>query len=612
MPKGKERRVRGRSTEQHQTQQRAEPIDEEPDKGVSILSNNEGNPSVSGDETDHGAIEHSSHSGGLNPNAPVGTHSPRVTPAPDGAGNISHFPEGEVIPETGKFSNFPGGVSTESVAMQERQERRSSGEFLSSGRLPPPFSFHPLLLTYDLEDDVNDPNSDSDSGDTMSTSSSTLNEAAKIKPLQGRDDWIEWDEKLQGQLGMIDLYVILTDPTHRPSPEDNPKEHRKWDEYQRRLRALLLCITGPHPKSLLMNSQSLTAVEQYALLKAEYNTQTITTFSHLYRKIHRCGISSHKSLKEYSEEFIKTRNKLQQLGQPIPSLQLVCAFLDGLDSSYQGWKDQLFSHYISHPTQDMIDTKGNTYTIMNILNMEELVKQLTDREDRIKKSNLREPGTTRAFGTRGSSSSKTDQPKCHTCGAPHLKTACFFSNVEKAPDSWKAKFDTAEKRKAQLEIARKRYKWESPKPTDQQRAYIAHSITANGGSKDPNWYADCAASSHLTHDISIFLSTDLDDHVEEIRAADGAILRTRGSGTIALATLVNRHHSFVHLHNVHYCPEIDTNLLSLGALEAKGLQFSAKHALLEIRDPDSDTVFQARRHDNVYPLSQPTPLAYQR
>lgn len=131
-----------------------------------------------------------------------------------------------------------------------------------------------------------------------------------------------------------------------------------------------------------MNSQSLTAVEQYALLKAEHNTQTITTFSHLYRKIHRRSISSHKSLKEYSEEFIKTRNKLQQLRQPVPSLQLVCAFLDGLDSSYQGWKDQ---------------------TIMNVSNMEKLVKQLMDPEDGMRKSNCK-PGATRAFGTKGSSS----------------------------------------------------------------------------------------------------------------------------------------------------------------------------------------------------------------
>ena len=184
MPKGKERRVRGRPTEQHQTQ-RTEPIDEEPDEGVSILSNNGGDSSVSGDEADHG--------GGLNPKAPVGTHieehqrfpnSPRVTPAPAGARDISHFPEGKVssqIPEPGEFSHFPGGTLAKSRVLRDKQ---SSEKFFSSNfeRLPPPFSFHPLLLTDDPEDDINDLNSDSD--DTMSTPSSTLNEATKIKPLQ--------------------------------------------------------------------------------------------------------------------------------------------------------------------------------------------------------------------------------------------------------------------------------------------------------------------------------------------------------------------------------------------------------------------------------------------
>ena len=135
-------------------------------------------------------------------------------------------------------------------------------------------------------------------------------------------------------------------------------------------------------------------------------------------------------------------------------------------------------------------------------------------------------------------------------------------------------------------------------------------VTATGRSQDPYWYTDCAASSHITHDISAFLSTDLDDNTEEILAADGVVLRTRGSGTIALATSVNGNDSFIHLHNVHYCPEIDTNLLSLGALEAKRLRFSAENSMLEVRDFDGKTVFQAKRRNNVYPLLQPTPQEY--
>lgn len=44
--------------------------------------------------------------------------------------------------------------------------------------------------------------------------------SSEIKPLQGRDDWIEWNEELQGQLVMIDPYVILADPTHEPSSKE--------------------------------------------------------------------------------------------------------------------------------------------------------------------------------------------------------------------------------------------------------------------------------------------------------------------------------------------------------------------------------------------------------
>lgn len=113
------------------------------------------------------------------------------------------------------------------------------------------------------------------------------------------------------------------------------------------------------------SSQVLTAFRQYILLRTEYNSQTITSFSQLYRKINRCSISNHKPLKEYCDDFIKTRNKFQQLGHVIKSLHSVCAFLDGLDESYQGWKDQLFSYYISNLT-NAVTGIGQTTTVMNV------------------------------------------------------------------------------------------------------------------------------------------------------------------------------------------------------------------------------------------------------
>ena len=142
----------------------------------------------------------------------------------------------------------------------------------------PPSSNHP----HDEEEDSD--SNDNSNEDNMSSSSTSLSDVARIKPLEGRDNWVEWDEQLQAQLGMLDLYATLTDLNQEPDKSDQ-KPHKKWEEHQRRLKGLLLAITGPHPKSLLLNGQNLTAVGQYTLLKTEYDTQTITTFSQLFRKI---------------------------------------------------------------------------------------------------------------------------------------------------------------------------------------------------------------------------------------------------------------------------------------------------------------------------------------
>ena len=264
---------------------------------------------------------------------------------------------------------------------------------------------------------------------------------------------------------MFDLYEILTDPAQEPDWLLGERQYRKWEEYQCRLRGLLLCITGPYPKSLLMNNQGLSAVRQDGVLKKEYNSQTITTFSQLYRKIDRCSITNHKSLKEYYDEFIKTRNKLQQLGHPIDTLHLVCAFLGGLDESYQGWKDQLFSYYISNATQTVVTSTGQTQTVMNIPIIEEIIKQLMNREDGLVASTL-SADMTRAFGAWGTSASKSAKqgspsqllPRCYTCGGYHLKSACYFSNWKDAPEFWRTQYNTPEKQAAELEITRKRFK----------------------------------------------------------------------------------------------------------------------------------------------------------
>lgn len=130
------------------------------------------------------------------------------------------------------------------------------------------------------------------------------------------------------------------------------------------------------------------------------------------------------------------------------------------------------------------------------------------------------------------------------------------------------------------------------------------------GIKNPYWYVDCAASSYLIYNISVFFSTNFDNHIEEIYTANSNIIHIQDIDIIALAISVNENNSFIHLHNVHYYPEININFLSFRALEAKGLIFLAKNSMLEVQNPVNNVIFQAKYQNNIYSILQSPFMQY--
>lgn len=130
---------------------------------------------------------------------------------------------------------------------------------------------------------------------SMSDSSitSALNEAAKIKKLNGPDDWVEWNRKLRGHLEMVSLWEVLTG--ERPAPAADTAEHTVWKTNQDKLSALLLLITGPSALSLIESKSDKTATEQYTYLKDTYDTYTIQTYS-----THCC---THRTVRQQMKYF---------------------------------------------------------------------------------------------------------------------------------------------------------------------------------------------------------------------------------------------------------------------------------------------------------------------
>lgn len=104
--------------------------------------------------------------------------------------------------------------------------------------------------------------------------------------------------------------------------------------------------------------------------------------------------------------------------------------------------------------------------------------------------------------------------------------------------------------------------------------------------------------------IQKIIFPDLDDPCEEIKTASGDVLRTRGAGTFAMEILIDGVCKYIALSVVHRCPGIDSNLISLGVLEAKGFEFTAKDESLDVKDSVGTLCYTAC--DRVcYPLSQP-------
>jgi hypothetical protein len=82
-----------------------------------------------------------------------------------------------------------------------------------------------------------------------------------------------------------------------------------------------------------------------------------------------------------------------------------------------------------------------------------------------------------------------------------------------------------------------------------------------------------AAVVHVTHDLRLFISDLNEDVIECIETASDEQIETRGSGTIEIEMTVDDKNITVTMTDVHYCLELNSNLISLDVLKAKKFDF---------------------------------------
>jgi hypothetical protein len=122
---------------------------------------------------------------------------------------------------------------------------------------------------------------------------------------------------------------------------------------------------------------------------------------------------------------------------------------------------------------------------------------------------------------------------------------------------------------------------------------------------DDQWYLNLVAIVHVTHDHRLFISLDLNvDVIERIETTNDEKIKTRETKTIRLKMIIVKKNINVTMSDVHYCFELNSNLIFLDVLKAKRFDFRDRKNWLSVINKDDDVILQAKRQNNVYSLLQ--------
>jgi hypothetical protein len=330
----------------------------------------------------------------------------------------------------------------------------------------------------------------------------------------------------------------------------------------------------------------------------------------MYRGVFKCSLFNHKSVQEYDDEIINTRNKLIELERSIDELIVTRIFLNGLDESYQKWKNMWIN------SQDIYIKKNRKN--LNVLKIEEILIKLVNREASRKSISKNEQNQKNiVFATKKRDQSvdnKSDddvdknKKKCFNCNSlNHSAKDCWYVHSEKTNDKFRVKYLIEKSRKTIMNDMKKTQKeWaeKDDKNDFKKRILSVRVILTIEEKKDDQWYLNSIAIVHVTHDLRLFISDLNADVIECIETVSDEQIKTRESKTIEIEMTVNDKNTTVTMTDVHYCLELNSNLISFDVLKAKKFDFLDRKNWLTVINEDDDVVLQANCQNNVYFLLQ--------
>ena len=415
-------------------------------------------------------------------------------------------------------------------------------------------------------------------------------ETRGLMKLKGSTNYESWHRSLIGYCKRLNCWNVLIGEIKAPvqeAKEDDSDFRKRKEKYSNTLEVAegtLLLSLEEGPASMIADLSS--GPEQYKRLVSTYKAKGYTTRNQIWQKITRSSLADFESAEAYGEHINKAVSELKDMGYKIDEWQYVSSYLHGLGDTHEALVDGIIGFITTGSDGKDVEPKWDDVRL-----------RVTDAE---KRHNLNDKPKILKAEAKAKRRPK-DGLACYTCGSTkHLEAKCWEKHPDLAPNWWDAE-------KAKNGEHRKKNSGTSDNQVNEKEKANSANVQEVffSGSQRPQdslWYLDSGASIHMTYQREVF--EDLKTNNTKIVLADGSTVEAVGVGIAEIPLLLDGEHATVKLSQVHYCPDLDSNLLSLGTLESKGLTWSSGKGSMLIRNGNK-TIMEGFRKGTVYVLSQP-------
>ena len=430
-----------------------------------------------------------------------------------------------------------------------------------------------------------------------------------IPKLDGASNWDQWYNAMLGMCEMADIDGILTGESSVPVAKqgEKPTEFTNRCIYWKTANKYITgTIRGTLKPGGLAHIAGLSgAYQMVQKLRSAYKSKGYTSREVLWRTLSRTSLESCKDVAEWVETIKKAKTSLMELESTIPEWIITTTFLHGLPASYDSFVEIILNSRgkdangrVLEPDFDevcdkVVDRERRQKVLAGDSNNTKALKAAANAANNSNNSNSDSNKKKKGKGGKGG---RGNQKKCDECDAQgHEAPGCWLAHPEKASAKWR------EDNKERVAEFKK-------KKADSQGKKDKACCAFETSTKDSGFFFDTAASLHYTYSRSWYDGDpELLDEPTEVEACDGNTLYATHIGKIKLDIIITNQYGEdeecrLTIKDVYYCPEMNTNLISLGTLVRNGLSFGASKKRLTVTDDDGDVIMEGALVNTLFKL----------